>query len=203
MTLMHEYSTKRRLIEQRLREFSRAKTPEEVFYELCFCVLTPQSKGRMCWGAVQSLQQRDFYHHALSSSLVASLLKTRVRFHNTKARRLLLLKKQFDVVHRVVLSKRDHHAVRDWLVDHVQGIGLKESSHFLRNIGCRNLAILDRHVLKHLHQEGVLQEYPKTLARKTYLDIEQRFSAYSSRMGIPLDCLDLLFWSRETGEVFK
>ena len=77
------------------------------------------------------------------------------------------------------------------------------NSHFLRNTGHENLAILDRHILKNLIKLNVIKEIPKTLTPKAYLDIEERFKRFSDKAGIGMDELDLLFWSMETGEVFK
>jgi len=89
------------------------------------------------------------------------------------------------------------------LVKNVKGLGLKESSHFLRNIGYRGLAILDRHILKNLHKSNVINELPKTLTPKVYFEIEKKFKDFSREVSIDMDELDLLFWSMETGEVFK
>jgi N-glycosylase/DNA lyase len=88
-------------------------------------------------------------------------------------------------------------------VKNVKGLGWKEASHFLRNIGHRNLAILDRHILRNLKRHGVIKSLPKTLTPKRYLVIEQKFMEFSSTIGITMDELDLLFWSRETGEILK
>jgi N-glycosylase/DNA lyase len=92
---------------------------------------------------------------------------------------------------------------REYLVKNVKGLGLKEASHFLRNIGHNNLAILDRHILKNLHKLGVIEEVPRSLTKKAYLDIEEKFKRFSKKIGITMDELDLLFWSMETGKVFK
>jgi len=88
-------------------------------------------------------------------------------------------------------------------VKNVLGMGYKESSHFLRNIGKRDLAIIDRHILKGLLRCGVLKSLPKTLSRKTYLEIEKQFQKFSEEINIPMDELDLLFWSMVTGEILK
>ena len=77
------------------------------------------------------------------------------------------------------------------------------NSHFLRNIGHRNLAILDRHILKNLHKLNVINEIPATLTPKKYFEIENKFIEFSNKVNISMDELDLLFWSQETGEVFK
>ena len=80
---------------------------------------------------------------------------------------------------------------------------MKEASHFLRNIGKgENLAILDRHVLKNLIRLQVI-DYPKTLSKRVYLEIEDKMKDFSNKVSIPLAHLDLLLWSLETGEVFK
>jgi N-glycosylase/DNA lyase len=93
--------------------------------------------------------------------------------------------------------------LRVWLVQNVHGLGWKEASHFLRNIGHRNLAILDRHILKNLKRHNVVKRLPKTLTPRRYLSIEAQFARFSEAVGITIDELDLFFWSRETGEILK
>ena len=93
--------------------------------------------------------------------------------------------------------------IREYLVENIKGIGYKEASHFLRNIGHRNLAILDRHILKNLKDLKVINDIPKSLSKNKYFEIEKKFSNFSKEINIPMDELDLLFWSIETGEVFR
>lgn len=51
----------------------------------------------------------------------------------------------------------------------------KEASHFLRNVGFgEDVAILDRHILRNLERLAVIDEIPKTLSPKLYLEIEDR-----------------------------
>ena len=89
-------------------------------------------------------------------------------------------------------------------MDNVKGLGYKEASHFLRNIGRgKNLAILDVHILRNLKRCGVIRKIPATLTKKTYLDTEERMRKLAANINIPLEELDLLFWSLETGFVFK
>jgi len=81
---------------------------------------------------------------------------------------------------------------------------MKEASHFLRNIGLgKDLAILDRHILKNLKEYGVINEIPKSITKKVYIAIEDKMREFSKRINIPMDELDLLFWSKETGIIFK
>ena len=98
----------------------------------------------------------------------------------------------------------DAAAAREWLVENVKGLGYKEASHFLRNIGLgENLAILDRHILKNLALLGVIKEVPTSLTKRIYLEIERKMIAFSKEANIPMGHLDLLLWYKEAGEVFK
>ena len=196
--LHHTYKSKQRAIEQRLRAFSQLAV-DDIFYEFCFCLLTPQSKGKFCWEKVQNLR---FLHFKERSFNPHRYIKD-MRFHHHKNNYLLAGKKIYPQVLEQLSLRQDSSTLRAWLATHVDGYGYKESSHFLRNIGHRNLAILDRHILKNLVHHKVIPELPKTLTPKTYLAIEQRFQRFAQKINIPLDALDLLFWSNETGEVFK
>ena len=200
MQWLHDaYAQRKDEIQQRLNDFSLIRD-EDVFYELCFCLLTPQSNGRRCDEAVQALKKKNF----LSSSVsLVPLLKTKTRFHHHKARYLLEMKKTYLLILERLASEDDPYALRDWLVEHVKGMGMKEASHFLRNIGYRGLAILDRHILRNLVKCGALTSLPKTLPVKKYREIEQHLFSLSKKLHINADELDLLFWSMETGEVFK
>ncbi|MFH1209352.1 MAG: N-glycosylase/DNA lyase [archaeon] len=191
MTLLNymknKYSKKKYEIKNRLKEFKKNK---DLFYELCFCLLTPQSNAYKCYDAVQELKKRDFLNKNLK---IEDILKSRTRFYKNKSKYLYEMKKKF----------KDLKIDREFLVKNVKGISYKESSHFLRNIGYRNYAILDRHILKNLQKLGVIDEIPKTLNKKKYLEIEKKFKKFSKDIGISMDELDLLFWSIETGKIFR
>ncbi len=199
MHLLHQtYQAQRQVIEERLASFSRL-SEEDIFYELCFCILTPQSKGKFCWEKVQLLQQANFKEKSFNPH---SYIKD-MRFHHHKNKYLLAAKQVYPQLREQLNLEQDPVQLREWLVHNVQGYGYKEASHFLRNIGYKNLAILDRHILKNLVRHNVLPELPPTLTRKRYLEIEQRFKDFAHTVQIPMDALDLLFWSTETGEIFK
>ncbi len=200
MKWVHQaYAQRKEEIEQRLKDFSLVKD-DEIFYELCFCLLTPQSKGRRCDEAVTFLREKCFLRNSVP---LVPLLKRKTRFHHQKARSLQRMKQMYPVILEKLDIEHDPFVLREWLVEHVDGMGMKEASHFLRNIGHRGLAILDRHILKNLVKCGVLETLPKTLTPKRYLEIEQQLFSFSRAIGIDADALDLLFWSMETGEVFK
>jgi len=93
---------------------------------------------------------------------------------------------------------------REWLVKHIKGLGYKEASHFLRNIGVgEKFAILDRHIMRNLIKFKVIEKLPKSMSPKIYIEIEQKMKQFANKNKIPLCELDLLFWSMETGSIFK
>lgn len=187
----------------RLKDFSEVRE-KDWFYELCFCLCTPQSKARRCDIAVSMLRERDFMNKSFNPS---KCLIRNVRFHNHKAKYLMELKEKFpmikDNVREAKQKKTDPKELREFLVNNVKGISYKEASHFLRNIGFRGLAILDRHILRNMLRYGAVDNLPKTLTKKEYLRLENEIKEFSKKVGIDMDELDLLFWSMETGEIFK
>ena len=197
--LRKEYSKKKKEIKKRLKEFSKIKG-KDVFYELCFCLMTPQSKAKQAHRCELILREKDFLNKNINPLLH---LKKRVRFHNNKTKYLHDAKEKIDAIFYEIKNIKDNKKLRQWLVENVKGYGMKESSHFLRNIGKRDLAILDRHILKNLKSLGVIDNIPKSLTAKKYLEIEKKFYSFSKKIKIPMDELDLLFWSIEAGEVFK
>jgi len=201
--LQQSYKTRKSKIKSRLKDFT--KVPEsEYFYEIAFCLLTPQSKQIHAEEVIEKLKKRDFQNKKFNPVKYLRDPNHYIRFHNVKSDRLLKLREVYPYLHSEIADKnRDPHELRALLLKHVKGLGWKEASHFLRNIGFRNLTILDRHVLKHLKNLNAIDEIPKTISPKKYLEIEKKFGQFSKKVSIPLDELDLLFWSEETGEVRK
>ncbi len=199
MDLLKEYEGRKEIIKKRLEDFSNVKK-EDYFYEACFCILTPQSSAKQCWKAILLLKEKDFLNKNINP---LNYLNDKIRFHINKSRYLLEFKQNWHLIKGKLDKIKDDRELREFLAKNVKGYGYKESSHYLRNIGHRNLAILDRHILKNLYKLEIINEIPKTLTPKKYLEIEQKFLEFSKKVNIDMDELDLLFWSHETGEVFK
>lgn len=205
-----EYRGKKEEIRDRLKKFGKiAKAKDrEIFAELSFCILTPASKAVNADKAIGRLKNTGLLFKGNRRS-IARLLRGLVRFHNNKAsyivgaRKFFENKKRFDIIKRK-LSSENVAETREWLVKNIKGIGYKEASHFLRNIGLgRDIAILDTHIVKNLKRHRVITEVPGAVSKSAYLDIENRMRRFSRRVRIPMQDLDLLFWSRQTGFVFK
>ena len=186
------------------REKEKTKNNRILFTELCYCLLTPQSKARTCWEKVSELSSQGLLFKGGKKEIVKCLYG--VRFRNNKAGYICGARKILQELKKILRKKTvmNKLRLRLWLVKNIKGYGFKEASHFLRNIGCgKNLAILDRHILKNLLALKVIRKIPGHLSAKDYLSIEQKFLKFSRKIKVPAEHLDLLLWCRETYDIFK
>jgi N-glycosylase/DNA lyase len=196
-------------IVKRIREFRKIWSQadnEELFIELSFCLFTPQSGARQCWKAVNRLLDKNLLFHGTSEEIAEEI--NIVRFRNNKSRYLIEAREKFTSEGSCIRGCLDRNnkqsEKREWLVKNVKGMGYKEASHFLRNIGIGNdLAILDRHILKNMVLLGIIDEIPKSINNRIYLELEDKLKTYSAESGIPLEHLDFVLWYKEAGEIFK
>ena len=204
------YTERRGNIRKRLEEFKqvfRNGTEADVFAELSFCLLTPQSSAETCWNAVLELKENNLLLPGTPEQIGEYLHE--VRFWENKSRYIVMARQQFTrrdglQLKQQVESFYNPFERREWFVENVKGLGYKEAGHFLRNIGLgEEFAILDRHILRNMKQLGLVEEVPVSLTKKKYLDIEEKLRRFSREINIPMGELDLLFWSKETGWIFK
>jgi len=201
----------RKQLNTHMLNFSKAgkKTGEALFAELAFCLFTPQSKAVSCWSAIESLQQQKLLMKAGADKIAPVISAKGVRFKNNKARYLVEAREKVyssnaTQLSRLMSSFKTPLEARQWLVKNIKGLGLKEASHFLRNIGRGDdIAILDRHILKNLVKLGVIKTVPATLSKKVYFEIEEKMRAFSKQTKVPMNHLDLILWFNETGKIFK
>lgn len=206
--LKEHYRKNKKAIKNRLKDFedSYKKGGKHIFSELCFCILTPQAEAVECDKAIKELRRTGllFNGHpkAISPHLKAARFLNKKSEFIVNARKLFKKNGRFDI--KDYIDKKDIFKTRDWFVKNVKGIGYKEAGHFLRNIGFgKDLAILDVHILKNLKDYGVINKIPKSLTKNEYLSIENKLKEFCKKINIPMDELDLLLWSKETGFVFK
>ena len=189
------------LITKRLAEFEsfKTKSEDEWFSELCFCILTANAKQKT-GAAIQSQINADGFK-TLSQETLANLIKiNKHRFHNNKSKYIVKAREFANI--KTIIKEMTEIEARDFLVENISGLGMKEASHFLRNTGGQNLAILDRHILS-LLAEYKLIEKPKTLTPQLYREIETKFAELASTLRMSLAKLDLFLWYMKTGEVLK
>ncbi len=197
------YDERRDEIRRRLDDFA-AVPASEWFYECCFCILTPQSSAVHADAVVQELRSVAFFDNGNDVEYLLRNPASYIRFHVTKHKRLHRLREQWpQVIHLLTDSSYTALERRNTLADIVNGYGLKEASHAMRNIGFRGVAILDRHLLRLLVRCGVYDDIPPVATRTAYWGVEQQFMGYANDVGIDMDELDLLFWCAMTGHVLK
>ncbi|MDP4039755.1 MAG: N-glycosylase/DNA lyase [Candidatus Pacearchaeota archaeon] len=189
------------LVNRRLKEFQSFSKKSEVewFSELCFCILAANSKQKTAQNIQKKLQNKLLTISQQDLSLF--IKENKHRFHNNKAKFIIEARKFHPIKSK--LSILPETQARDFLVKNIKGIGMKEASHFLRNTGSQNLAILDRHVLRTLYENKIIKEIPKSLTSKTYIDIELKLKEIAKELNISQAKLDLLLWFSKTGEVAK
>lgn len=190
------------IVDSRLKEFEELgkKQSREIFKELCFCFLTANFSAE---GGIKIQKNIGDGFLVLDENEIALKLKELGhRFPNARARFVADAQIHKDNIKETIEKLRTDEERRDWLVNNIKGLGMKEASHFLRNIGYKNLAIIDFHIVDLLVKEGLIEK-PKNLSAKKYLEIESLLEKISKKTGLSLGELDLYLWYEETGKILK
>jgi len=171
------------------------------FSEMCFCTLTANSKAKLGIKIQQELGPKGF--QSLPGVELRKKLKEAGHRHPNKRSQYIVEAREYRKIKDIVRKIGDSQLAREWLVKNVKGLGYKEASHFLRNVGFDDLAILDRHVLRVIQECGIIDVIPKTLTKKRYFEIEDKLRKFAQQMHLPLGELDLYLWYIKTKEVLK
>lgn len=202
--LKANYSARQSEVKARLKEFSvnsKKMNDKELFLELCFCICTPQSKAVKVAEVINKKNIDKLIN--MPHEQLAQLLRKNTRFHNNKAKHIINARNYISTIYDFKKSNTDGMIVREYLVKNIKGIGYKEASHYLRNIGYRDLCIIDRHVITLMNELGVFQDLSVPSTPKKYLEMEQQIKLYAKKYNYDVDELDLVLWSIKTGHVFK
>ncbi len=190
-----------RVVEQRIGDFKNIdkESNDELFKEICFCLLTAN------FNAEKSIKiQNEIGECFLTDSkeeLTKKLKNYGHRFPNARAEYISESLKCKDKLKEIV-QFLDKGALRDWIVNNIRGLGYKEASHFLRNVGFDDYAIIDFHIIDILVDYSLIKK-PKTLTKKKYIEIENLLRKLANKTGLTLAELDLYLWYLETGKILK
>lgn len=196
------YLENRDLIHSRLAEFK--SVPEsKYFYELVYCLCTPMSKAENAMKVQQIFEQIDFYNFPTNPKNILRNPKHYIRFHNQKSKYILWNRNNFEKIFQIIKQDIDIFEKRNLLVDRVMGFGMKETAHFLRNIGQFGLPILDRHILRTMQRFGVIEQVPKSMNKKSYENLERVYIDWCNYNKLSVEELDLVLWKLETGKILK
>jgi len=206
------HRARRREIKNRLDEFDevwRKGSDARLWEELAFCIFTAGASARMGLNSVVAI--RSLLLDGEPEEMTRALKRTGAhRFPVARPRYIVTtrsyLRANFDMkLRRRLRGFSDPLERRDWLAQEkqIKGLGYKEASHFLRNIGIKGHAILDKHVMRCLAEVGVVDSAKPPSTRRQYLDVEEKFLRFATDVRINCDELDLVLWSMKTGEILK
>lgn len=191
----------------------------ELWQELCLCILSSNVPYELAQSAFFHLMDIGYLRlewitrTSNSQKLIAEELSRpiylpkkldgscrRYRFPNARSKNIYQAAKTVfsdeGWLSKLLGNSSSERAARDSLVVHIAGIGLKEASHFLRNIRySKQLAIIDSHVISFLKKIEVIPERNvKTMTPKIYLDLESRLQEICEEYGLNLSIFDMAIW---------
>lgn len=199
----------RELLNTRLSEFEETykKGDKEIFKELCFCILTANASARGGIKAISALGNLVFT--GSEREISNALRKAGYRFWRKRAnyivetREFMQKRRGMKFKKEIEKLREDKEALRAFFAENAKGIGMKEASHFLRNIGFKEYAILDKHIVSCLFEAGVFESNDKPKNKRQYIEMEARMKNFSKKIKVPMAELDLILWSHKTGEILK
>ena len=197
-------------IEKRLAEFGdvwKRGNDARLWEEMVFCFFTGGCSAKMGLRSIEAV--RPLLEKGTQPELANALTGVH-RYPNARSRYVVasreFLKQHCDLKIRAKLESFDCRIERrDWLVKEkgIKGLGYKEASHFLRNVGFRGYAILDKHVLRCLAELKIIEEPKPPNTRSRYLMVEEKLKNLTHTANIDFDEMDLVLWSMKTGEILK
>lgn len=204
------HRTRKKEIAARLREFRsvwKSRNDERLWEEMVFCFFTGGCSAKMGLRAIDAVRPHlmDGDHEQVMNALVGVHRYPRARSRYVVQSREFLREHCDMRLYKKLSSFKCPDERRDWLVKErgIKGLGYKEASHFLRNIGLSGYGILDKHILNCLAELKIIDEPKPPNTRLKYLTIEGKLKQLSSDLEIDFDEMDLVLWSMKTGEILK
>jgi N-glycosylase/DNA lyase len=204
------------------KEFEHRKTwqemnEQELWNELCFCILSSNVPFEMAKSAFLQLLAKNLLYlprigpgterqiaRELSRPIYLPRAKDgsmrRFRFHALRPRNIVgawsCLYGSSMTLLQILDCYDSGEEARLFLARTIPGLGMKEASHFLRNIRFSDsLAILDSHILSFLKRTALVNEqFPISLSPRRYMEIEQIMKAVADSCSLSLAVLDMTIW---------
>ncbi len=189
-------------VDKRIKELRQIRKNKNnvIFKELCFCLLTANFDAARAIKIQDEID--DGFLHLSQSDLAKKLKELGYRFPNIRSKYIVEARIHKNELIRLLKSDHAEDYLRERLVKNIKGLGFKEASHFLRNIGCTECAILDFHIIDILVQHKITKK-PKSITPKIYLVIEKRLKRLGKLLSLNMAELDFYLWYLETGKVLK
>lgn len=213
------------------RQSKRPKKWEDVeedklWQELCFCILSANVSFELAKSVIHRISDNNMLNpewiieDKTSESTLFNFLDgsnfepvkkngelRRYRYPKVKSQQIVNAAKRIYCNNSIkeILNEFDSDVLaRNFFYTEIAGLGIKEASHFLRNIGfATSLAIIDVHVFNFLKEFSLIDfEIGTSLTLKNYLLLEKTLKNLSEYHGLDLSILDLAIWqSMKNGNV--
>lgn len=183
------------------REVVGAILGSQVSFELALSALDALDRD----GALHFDKNVDSYRKRIRSVLLLPLENERwkrprrYRFPDSKAWSIASTAAAFygcdTPIKQWLASQPDARVARRELVERAHGLGPKQASMALRNIGfAHTFAVLDAHVLRYMRLTKWMRGLPRTSVLSVYERVEARFLDYASWLGHDVDVVDKAVW---------
>jgi len=187
--------------------------------ELCLCILSSNVPYELAKSAFLHLRDTKLLRpewiirSSNSARQIAHELSRRIylpkkkdgsyrkyRFPNTRAQNIVNAAKTLYLkssgLFGILKNSSSEREARDFLAKNIAGVGLKQASHFLRNVGySSSLAIIDSHVVAFLREvEAVPQKRIKTITPEIYMRLERILQDLCESLDLNLSIFDMAIW---------
>lgn len=170
------------------------RTEQEIWQELCFCILSTNVNYELVKSVVNVLDvngllDTNFLLLPNSEQILFKWLNSnnfepkkkngelrKYRYPNRKSNQIVGAAKKLysnNNIKRILSTFKTDIDARDYFIMTIPGLGIKEASHFLRNIGYSDsLAVIDIHMLNFLKKYSMVTSEKFSLTQRVYLKIE-------------------------------
>jgi N-glycosylase/DNA lyase len=197
----------------------RTLSEQQLWAELVGCILSSQVRHEACSAAHERLTESGLLQltrmessahlcNELRRALAQPFTGTdnsfcfagRYRFPNSKAKQIAAtasrLYRDGAGISILLGNTQCPKSVRRQLIELCCGVGPKQASLFLRNIGfSEDVAILDAHVIRYMELLGLVERYgPSMSSIRLYEQGEQSFRCHAANRGFTPATLDTAVW---------
>lgn len=182
--------------------------------ELIACILGSQVRYETAMNALERIEHaglldddwwnndKDQYEIEIYKTLAGKMYSTQkgsYRFPHVRAHQIAQTRNTFcrKSIKELLFKSTEPKKIRRNLVDEISGLGPKQASMFMRNIGLSyDLAILDSHVLNFLKMQNSLYDDNLRISSiAAYERIENIAIDYAESLGYPVGFLDWAIWA--------
>jgi N-glycosylase/DNA lyase len=201
-------------IQSQMQRTPKVHDERALWWELSSCILSSQVPYPLAIAAANRIDKSGFLlrrysnEDHLQNELINLLMKPLIvegkprnyRFPVVRAQNLarchsIIINTKHSLT-ELICSFDNAIEARKWLVKYVPGIGPKQSSMFLRNVGVSyDLAILDRHVLNYMLKLGIYSGTKLFISSfKQYYKYEADLQKHAYELNCPVGLLDWAIW---------